>query len=386
MGVNKKTVRIAAIAVLAAAAFYGIYLGWIRHDMSDFGVCYKNGRRIIDGETLYRASDGHLQFKYAPISALFYAPLALLPWEAAKLIWYVLEIVLLFAIYWICYKLLPEPTKRPFWVLLPAFLVLLKFLGRELELGQVNLLIIFLLIAMILALHQKKDIGAAVLWGMSLFFKPYALVFLPYAVLKKRFKFLGAGAVVVLAGLLLPALIFGFGGNETVLREWISTLSLSTPGLMAAGDTASLYAFLWKDLPGHPDVWIKLLWLAAGTAAAVVLLLMMAWRKKRNLKAPEVLESAYLMILIPLLSPLGWYYNYLYSVLAVVYLIAALPKFAPAWKYIVIADLIMIGATLREVLGKDLFHFYTRNSIIAVNFLVLLAALAYARFGKRTGA
>jgi hypothetical protein len=382
---KNKTLWIALGAVLLTAAFYGIYLGWIKHDMSDFGVCYKNGRRILDGETLYRISDGHLQFKYAPISALFYASLALLPWEVAKIIWYYLELILLFSVLWISYKLLPSPRRGPVLVLLPATLVLLKFIGRELELGQVNILILFILILMIAEVIRRKDATAGVLWGISLFFKPYALVFLPYFILKKRFKIVLAGGAVVLAGLLLPALNFGFQGNWIVLREWVSTLSHSTPELMAAGDTSSLYAFLWKVLPGHPDLWIKILWLVAGLAVGLLFLGMMRQGKKLALEVPEVLETSFLMILIPLFSPLGWFYNYLYSVLAIILLIQALPKFPPLWKYALIADLIIIGATLREVLGKDLFHFYTRKSLVVVNYLIVLAALAYARWDRKTG-
>ena len=385
MFTKNKTLWIALGAVLLTAAFYGIYLGWIKHDMSDFGVCYKNGRRILDGETLYRISDGHLQFKYAPISALFYASLALLPWEVAKIIWYYLELILLFSVLWISYKLLPSPRRGPVLVLLPATLVLLKFIGRELELGQVNILILFILILMIAEVIRRKDATAGVLWGISLFFKPYALVFLPYFILKKRFKIVLAGGAVVLAGLLLPALNFGFQGNWIVLREWVSTLSHSTPELMAAGDTSSLYAFLWKVLPGHPDLWIKILWLVAGLAVGLLFLGMMRQGKKLALEVPEVLETSFLMILIPLFSPLGWFYNYLYSVLAIVLLIQALPKFPPLWKYALIADLIIIGATLREVLGKDLFHFYTRKSLVVVNYLIVLAALAYARWDRKTG-
>jgi len=372
-------------AVLLTAAFYGIYLGWIRHDMTDFGVCYKNGRRILDGETLYRVSDGHLQFKYAPVSALFYAPLALLPWEAAKIVWYYLELILLFAVLWISYKILPSPPKRPALVLVLALLVLLKFIGRELELGQVNILILFLLTLMIAAFIQRKDVAAGVLWGISLFFKPYALVFLPYFILKKRFKIVLVGAVVVIAGLVLPALNFGWQGSWDVLREWASTLSRSTPELTAAGDTASLYAFLWKVLPGHPDLWIKILWIVTGLAIGLLFLGVMRQGKKQSLKVPEVLETAFLMILIPLFSPLGWFYNYLYSVLAIVLLIQAMPKFPPLWKYALIADLIIIGATLIEVLGKDLFHFYTRKSLVVVNYLIVLAALAAARFNRKVG-
>lgn len=380
-----KTVRIVLGAVLLTAAFYGIYLGWIRHDMTDFGVCYKNGRRILDGETLYRVSDGHLQFKYAPVSALFYAPLALLPWEVAKIIWFYLELILLFAVLWISTKLLPSPPRGPVLVLLPATLVLLKFIGRELELGQVNILILFFLTSMIAEVIRRKDAMAGVLWGISLFFKPYALVFLPYFILKKRFKIVLVGAAVVLAGLVLPALNFGLQGNWVVLRDWISTLSRSTPELMAAGDTSSLYAFLWKVLPGHPDLWIKILWLVTGLTVGLLFLGMMRQGKKQALEVPEVLEMAFLMILIPLFSPLGWFYNYLYSVLAIVLLIQAMPKFPPLWKYALIADLIIIGATLREVLGKDLFHFYTRKSLVVVNYLIVLAALAAARFNRKVG-
>ena len=382
---KNRTVWVVLGAVLLTAALYGIYIGWIRHDMTDFGVCYKNGRRILDGETLYRVSDGHLQFKYAPISALFYAPLALLPWETAKIIWYYLEIILLFAVFWLSYKLLPSPRRGPVVIVLPAALVLLKFIGRELELGQVNILILFFLTLMIIETLRRKDGPAGVLWGVSLFFKPYALVFLPYFILKKRFKIVLTGLGVVLAGLVLPALIFGLEGNWTVLREWVSTLSRSTPELMAAGDTSSLYAFLWKILPGHPDLWIKILWLAAGLAVGLLFLRMMRQGKKQALPDPEVLEAAFLMILIPMFSPLGWFYNYLYSVLAIVVLVQALPKFPPLWKYALIADLIVIGATLREVLGKDLFHIYTRKSLVVVNYLIVLAALAAARFDRKAG-
>ena len=176
--------------ILLISLFTVAYLVRIQKDMSDFGVCYKNGQRIVRGETLYRVSDGHLQFKYAPVSALMYAPLGLLPYETAKVIWYVLELCLLFAVFWVSYKLLPSRLKGPWFVLGLSFLALLKFIGREIELGQVNILIIFVLTMMLATLVKKKDVPAGVLWGISLFIKPYALVFLPYFIFKKRFNLL----------------------------------------------------------------------------------------------------------------------------------------------------------------------------------------------------
>jgi hypothetical protein len=182
--------------------------------------------------------------------------------------------------------------------------------------------------------------------------------------------------------LALPVLAFGFKGNLLVLKEWAFTLSRSTPGQIAAGDTASLYAFLWKILPGHPDFWTMFLWLVIGSAVGVVFLWMMGEGRKRALMMPEILEAAFLMILIPFFSPLGWNYNYLYSVLAVVLILNFWPKFTRLGKYVLAVDLILIGATLQEVLGKTLFRFYTYNSLVVINFLIVLAVLAYMRAKK----
>ncbi|MGA2586394.1 MAG: glycosyltransferase family 87 protein [Candidatus Aminicenantales bacterium] len=379
---NRKKIAFCVLGILLiAAAFYGVYLGWVKHDMSDFGVCIKNGKRIVDGETLYPGEeiDKHLQFKYAPVSALFYAPLSRLPVETAKIIWYYLELILLFAVFWISYRLLPSRGAGPWFVMGLSLLVFLKYIGREIELGQVNILIIFLLITMLALSMKEKDLWAGGLWGISLIFKPYALVFLPYFILRKRFKLVASGLAVLFAGMLLPALFYGFAGNLTVLKEWALTLSKSTPGLMIVVDNASFYSFLTKALPGHPENVAKVLWLAFGLCAAVLFLWMMGQAKKRSIKKPEILEAAFLMILIPIFSPLGWFYNYLYGVLAVVLLMNFLPKLPPSWKTVLIVDFIMIGASLREILGKTLFRFYNYNSLMAINFLVILGALAYVR-------
>ena len=141
-----------------------------------------------------------------------------------------------------------------------GLLAMLKFLGREIELGQVNLLIIFLLVLMTAASLAKRDAWAGALWAVSIFFKPYALVFLPYFLLKKRGRILASGAAVLAAGGLLPAVFYGIGGNLGVHREWIARLSDSTPGLLAVGDNASLLAFSLKWIPGLSGAAAEIAW------------------------------------------------------------------------------------------------------------------------------
>jgi hypothetical protein len=373
----KKRIAAVVLGLLGLALLSGIYAAFIEKDMSDFGVPYRNAGRILRGETLYRVEDGHLQYKYAPVSALFYAPLVFLPYPAAKIVWFFLEIAFLAGICTVGWTILPVKRKGPLFVLGFGLLAMLKLLGRELQLGQVNLLILLLLLLMTSAASRRKDAVAGALWAASIFIKPYALIFLPYFALKRRGKALLAGAAVLLAGLAAPIFFYGFRGNLNIHREWISRLSDSTPGLLAVGDNASLYAFLLKLFPGATEAALKIAWLAAGGIVAGLFLWMM--RRAKEVSGSEILEASFLLVLIPFFSPLGWYYNYLYALPALFVALNAWPLLSAPWKWALAVDLVLIGGTLREVLGKTLFRIYTSHSLIVLNFLVLLVVLAHVR-------
>jgi len=368
----------AAILVLA-----GIYQFWVRKDMSDFSVCYKAGERIIQGETIYRESDGHMQYKYSPPSALFFSAFSFLPYDWARLFWYILEFLFLLGIFILSFKILPVPEKKAAAACLWTFLILLKFLGREVELGQVNLFILFILTLMLYSLLEEKESISGLFWGISLFFKPYALVFLPYFLIKRKYRITGVGLALFLFGLALPALFYGLPGNLLVLEEWPANLSHSTASLLSVYDNASLYGFLLKAFPASWRLEAQIiLALALLFLGSVVLWMIKISRAIQKSQRPEVLEGAFLFIMIPLFSPLGWYYNYLYSILAVMLIVNALRKFPRALRIILIINFAMIGTSLVEIWGRKLFHFYTQYSLVVVNYFVVFFGLFYLRHKK----
>jgi len=368
----------AAILVLAAVYWLGV-----RKDMTDFGMSYRAGERIRSGETLYRESDGHLKYYYSPTSALFFAGFSLIPYEWAKLTWYILQFLCLAGVFSLSFRILPSPEKRAFPVCLWTFLIMLKFLGREVELGQLNLFILFSLTLMLYFLLEQRDIAAGLAWTPSMFFKPYALVFLPYFLIKKKFTTAALGLFVFVAGLFLPALFYGFRGNLIVLKEWTSHLLYSTSHLLSAYDNSSLYGFLSKALPsGWSKAVVPVLILGFLLLASALLWMMRAGRVLQESKRAEVLESAFLFIIIPLFSPLGWNYNYLYSVLAVMLIVSAFKKFPLSVKVILTVNFVMISTSLVELWGRALFHFYTRYSVVVINYLVVLSGLFYLRLKK----
>ena len=109
--------------------------------MPDFGVYRTAATRALRAEPLYRAEDGHYQFKYLPAFALAMAPFALLDPDAAKTIWFALSVGLLTAYLRWSVRALPE-RRRPDRVLLVLTVVLMaKFYLHELTLGQTNILL-----------------------------------------------------------------------------------------------------------------------------------------------------------------------------------------------------------------------------------------------------
>lgn len=368
------------LIVLLLVFFLLIYVFWVRKDMSDFGVCYQGGKRILEGETLYRVSDGHLQYKYSPPSAVFFSLLALLPYEAAKFIWYLSELVFLYLILILSYKILPTRLKKRGTIIVFSLLILAKFYAREIELGQVNIHIILVLTLMLLAVLSHKDVLAGLWWGLTLFFKPYALVFLPYFLLKRRFMLVATGIVATILGLFSPVVFYGFKGNIAVLKEWFTSLSRSTSPLLATFDNASLHSFFLNILPDQKTEFALVFIICASLLISLSFLGMMFLGKREALEKPEVLEFAFLFILIPLLSPLGWYYNYLYSILAIILLLNYMEKFPAFLKYGLIINFIIIGVSLKEILGKDNFDFYTQNSLVVINYLIVLFYLFFTRF------
>ena len=382
---NSNKAKILLLILLSFLFFSLIYPYFVKKDMSDFSVCYQGGERILRGETLYRISDGHLQYKYSPASAVFFSLFTLFSYDVAKYVWFLSEIIFLFLSLFISYDILPSKQKKKGLVLIFSFLVLVKFFGREIELGQVNIFIFFLLIMMVKALLNKNDVKGGLFLGFSLIFKPYGLVFLPYLILKKRFKPIASGLGTVLIGLILPVIFYGLRGNIVVLKEWQKTLSQSTPGLIDQYDNASIFAFFLKIVPDESRELAFIFIICSGLLIGFSFLWMMIIGKRENLNKPEVLEYSFLFVLIPLFSPLAWYYNYLYSILTIVFLINYIDQFPKALKYVLIANLIIIGGSLREVLGKDAFRFYTGYSLVVISYLIVLFHLFYLRVRIKPG-
>ena len=87
-----------------------------------------------------------------------------------------------------------------------------------------------------------------------------------------------------------------------------------------------------------------------------------------------------LLTLIPLVSPLGWDYTFLMSLLAIALVINARGAFSPGARAALALNFAIIALAVFDLMGRQAYAAYMRWSVTTMNFLVIVAALAWLRF------
>jgi len=368
-----------ALFLVAFAAAYVFGIRW-NHGMADFAVNYRAGQRILRGETLYQTADGHYMFKYFPSAALIYAPFTLLPIEAAMVVWFLLSLAAFVAMFRTIDRLVPH--KRVPYLLAIAGAILAKYILHELRLGQINVFVTLVMLASIESLLGaplwRAELVAGALAGVAVAIKPYAALLVLYLLVTLRWRSVAAAAAALAGCLALPAIFYGVGGNVDQLRAWAGSLSQSTPALLTNVDNVSLLAFFTKWL-GDPAraAWPTLI--ALGLLALLTLIVIVAgWRRGDAC----VLDGALLLTLIPLISPLGWDYTFLMALLAVALIVNARDAFPRPMQWLLAANFAIVALALYDTMGRVVYGAFMRWSVTTINFLLVVAALAYLRLRR----
>src|SRR4051812_25812365 len=167
----------ALLAVLAVVSLVALFTTRVSRKMPDFQVYWTAGARAMHAEPLYRADDGHYQFKYLPAFAIFAAPAAMMPLPAAKGVWFAASAVLMMALLLLSVRALPQVHRPPALLLVLTFLAMAKFYAHELVLGQVNLLFGAIAVLAMVWLRQGRDAAAGLLFALAVVVKPYGVIF-----------------------------------------------------------------------------------------------------------------------------------------------------------------------------------------------------------------
>jgi alpha-1,2-mannosyltransferase len=161
-----------------------------------------------------------------PIMVVLLEPLAYLTPLAGSLLWYYLKVGMAVWAILGTFRLVEDP-ERPFPAAGKALVVLLSLraISGDLTHGNINLLILALVVGSLCAFRGRREGLAGLLLGLGVACKVTPALFVPYFIWKRSWKTLaGCAAGLVLFFLVVPSLRFGVDRNAEYLATWVDKM------------------------------------------------------------------------------------------------------------------------------------------------------------------
>jgi alpha-1,2-mannosyltransferase len=337
----RSVVILTAVPVLAMIA--GI-LGWLLdwHLGVDSAVYRAGALTLMHHEPLYDATSltsepywALLPFTYPPTAALLFVPLGLIPLEVAWGVLTAISVLALALVVRIAIGSLPKPTPdMPRWWASPArstLVLTLVFLGlepvwRTIFLGQINLILMAMVVLDVLVICARDSRWGGVLTGVAAAVKLLPLAFVAHLVFTGRWKdaLRALASFAVLQGVMF-ALI-----PQQALKYWKYTLpDTGRIGPIHWSGNQSINGFMNRVFDLAP--WASKAAIGVSLLLAIPAIWLMLRLHKRGQNLAALLVTAFWLLLA---SPVSWSHHWVWAVPLIVLLISRLPATTPAtaWK------------------------------------------------------
>jgi alpha-1,2-mannosyltransferase len=267
-----------------------------------------------------------MQFTNPPFSALLMAPLAILPWQWAYLIWQIIIIILAAATIFFALMLLDSgPTIQTFAMVFAATCFFFPF-KSNLVFGQVNTSILFLWALGVCLLKRRQPVASALCFALGTALKVSPVVAVPLLLLRRQWRWLTAyvAGVIAFTGIsiwrlgwqthvtwltaIYPCISTGLGNN--INRSFAGLVDvLVGPKYFASQLTATEW-----PVPHGLGLIEKACSLAIGLG-----FIYWCWRRRKDAKG--LVEELVLLPLVYLLAaPFSWPHHFILALLPLTYL------------------------------------------------------------------
>ncbi|EHR59630.1 glycosyltransferase 87 family protein [Saccharomonospora cyanea] len=385
---------VALLTVLPVLALVAGVLGWLLDwRLGVDSAVYRAGAlTLLQGDPLYAGNTlgsepwwALLPFTYPPAAALLFAPLAFFPVQVAWGVVAAVSFLVLALVIRVTIASLPRSAgDLPRWAS-PARATLIftiVFFGlepvwRTIFLGQINIILMALVVLDVLVLCRRDSRWGGVLVGIAAAVKLTPLIFIPHLLFTGR-KWDAARALGTFAG--LQALMFVIAPSDAV-RFWTHTVfNQGRIGPMHWAGNQSLNGLLNRVTDLAP--WASTVALGIGALLAPFAIWAMLRFHRRGQHLYALLVTAFYALLV---SPVSWSHHWVWAVPLIVVLVARLPETTPAtaWRRWVLASSVIVVFVSCVLLvlpnGRNLeLHWEVWQFVLGSAYLLVPVALVVA--------
>jgi len=334
--------------------------------------------------------------------------LALLNEDTADTIWYSLNFLMVVLSFALLKKLsIPENIdfKSGLIVYLLTILGSIRLILHNLSGGQTNILMLFSMLLGLYYISKRREAWGACIFALSITIKYTPLIFIPYFILRKKFKLAAISLAAVMAYFILPGLVIGMRTNFTYLKDLLPFLTQSTifdkitildpknQSLLSAIQRLFTNCIEWFHAPPMPFAGLKLgpmpIYTITLIAGILLYLGILIPPKKAYFGANPTryfnIDYALLFICVTLFNMNAWPANYI--LLTPGYFIVAYWVVKGHLKdkllvTLLVGSWLLTIVTLKALIGNDLSNKTLFYSPFTLSGLLIFWALLRLKFAK----
>ncbi len=161
-----------------------------------------------------------------PLMAVILYPLAAMPKEVGAICWFALKVVMTgFALRWSLKLAAGRGERVPVWAAAVGLVLSFRMILSDLQHGNVNILICFLIVAGLWAFARGSDLGCGLLIALATTLKVTPALFIPYFAYKRQWRVVAWSlAGLALFFLVVPGVVLGFRYNLEMNRAWFAAM------------------------------------------------------------------------------------------------------------------------------------------------------------------
>lgn len=364
----------------------------------DYELWFRVGQNVIQGKSLYPDAGSGLEYEYTypPTPALFVlAPLSLLGYTGFIATLIVINCLAWYLVIQLGFRLYTgSSVQQPFLVFLLPFLASAAYTYDTFLLGQVNLVLLALMLVMFAALRAQKPWLAGGALALAAAIKAFPVSAIAYLVYRRQWRATAAtlgGLILILV--ILPAPFRGFERNLHELQQWYRGMLADQSGNAIGQRDGIAFAYRNQSIFGvvhrltrpiqagshdKGQFYVNVLDLSprqshlvayAGIVTLGLIYVLCMPSRLRQTALTQRCEEAMLLLMVVFCSPIAWTYFYCWTFPAFIVIVHQLSM--PQW-----TD----AQRRRGWLAFGVFAAIMSTAILQ-NWIIITLALAATFFG-----
>lgn len=266
---TKNITKFIYISLLIFIAIYLLENINQRFWLNDFKVYYFAAKALIQGDQIYGIPFGlgTGYYKYSPFTLLLFTPFCLLPFPIASSIHFfiitcaIIGLLILLSKIFVRYWKFAE-IKRGHLSLIAILVSAMPQFFRDLHLGNLNAILLFIMCIALWSLLEQKTILAGILLSLVILCKTYFLLLLLPLIFHRKLKLLLVIAITTIIFMLVPSFFLGFSKNIILVKSWVIAMYQHNEYLYSNHTVSALIKnYIWQSCPNIISVYILILFI-----------------------------------------------------------------------------------------------------------------------------